>query len=141
MSAEKTVKVGVGLYLINDNRQLLLGLRKSQHGNGTWCPPGGHLEYGESFEQAAVRETKEETSLEVNEKDVCVCGVTNDFFKESGRHYITVHLKAQKYKGIPKICESDKCAEWRWFDLTSLPENLFLPAAQFLKSNSEQLLG
>ena len=58
MAIEKSVKVGVGLYILNSNHQLLLGLRKSIHGNGTWCPPGGHLEYGESFEQAAVREAK-----------------------------------------------------------------------------------
>ena len=134
VSTEKTVKVGVGLYLINDKQHLLLGLRKSPHGNGTWCPPGGHLEYGESFEQAAIRETKEETGLEINKGDVCVYGVTNDFFKESGKHYVTVHLIARHFKGTPEICEPDKCAKWQWFDLRSLPENLFLPAKQFIQS-------
>ena len=45
---DKITRVGVGLYLFNDKHQLLLGLRKSSHGNGTWCPPGGHMEFGES---------------------------------------------------------------------------------------------
>lgn len=134
ISTEKTVKVGVGLYLINNKKQLLLGLRKSPHGSGTWCPPGGHLEYGESFEQAAIRETKEETDLEVNKEDVSVCGVTNDFFKESGKHYVTIHLISRNFKGTPKICEPNKCAEWQWFEISSLPENLFLPAKQFIHS-------
>lgn len=130
--AEKQVKVGVGVYIFNSKNRLLLGLRKSKHGEGTWCPPGGHLEYGESFEQAAVRETKEETDLSIEEKDISVGGITNDFFEESGKHYVTVHLIARKFKGVPSVCEFDKCAEWQWFDLENLPSELFLPVKQFL---------
>ncbi len=129
---EKIIKVGVGVYVYDKQNRLLLGLRKSPHGNGTWCPPGGHLEYGESFEQAASRETKEETNLDIAPADVEVVGVTNDFFSESGKHYVTVHLKAKVFSGEIKLCEPDKFAEWRWFDMDNLPENMFLPAAQFL---------
>ena len=70
MNDEKSVKVGLGLYIFNEKHQILLGLRKSAHGNGTWCPPGGHMEYGESFEEGAVREAKEETGLIIAPKDV-----------------------------------------------------------------------
>lgn len=129
---EKIIKVGVGVYIFNSNNQLLLGLRKSPHGEGTWCPPGGHLEYGESFEAAAIREVKEETGLDITQNDVAVIGVTNDFFKESGKHYVTIHLKAKKFNGEVKLCEPDKFAKWQWFDMDNLPENMFLPAAQFL---------
>ena len=132
---EKIIKIGVGLYILNKENQLLLGLRKSTHGKGTWCPPGGHLEFGESFEQAACRETKEETGLDISEKDVFVRGVTSDFFEETNKHYVTVHLLTCVFEGNPKVCESDKCAEWRWFNLDSLPENLFLPVAHFLDKN------
>ena len=133
MDVEKVVKVGVGLYIFNSQHQLLLGLRKSKHGEGTWCPPGGHLEYGESFEQAAVRETKEETGMLIDENQTTVAGVTNDFFAESGKHYITVHLIVKNIDGNPQVCEPDKCAEWHWFSLENLPEKLFLPAKQFLE--------
>ncbi len=132
---QKQIGIGVGLYLFNDEHQLLLGLRKSKHGEGTWCPPGGHLEYGESFEKAAVRETMEETGILAQEKDVSIGGVTNDFFEESGKHYVTIHLIASSFSGEPKIMESDKCAQWQWFDLDKLPENIFLPAAHFLAQN------
>ncbi len=59
MTDEKTIKVGLRLYILNDRGQVLLGLRKAKHGEGTRCPPGGHLEYGESFEEGAVREAFE----------------------------------------------------------------------------------
>lgn len=132
---EKTVKVGVGLYILNDRNQVLLGLRKSPHGCGSWCPPGGHMEFGESNAQAAVREAKEETGLDINPDYVTLVGVTNDFFKENNKHYITLNLKTHKFNGFPQVTEPDKCAEWKWFDLDKLPENLFLSTANFFKQH------
>lgn len=131
---ENIIKIGVGLYIFNEQNQLLLGLRKSAHGNGTWCPPGGHLEFGESFEEAACREAKEETGLMVSEADVSVYGVTNDFFEETGKHYVTIHLLTHNFEGVPKVCESEKCVEWHWFKLDNLPKNLFLPVTHFLEN-------
>jgi 8-oxo-dGTP diphosphatase len=131
---EKTIKVGVGVYIFNRSNQLLLGLRKSAHAHGTWCPPGGHMEYGETNEQAAIRETKEETGLDILPQDIALETVTNDFFKESGKHYITLHMSCKHYTGTPKIMEPDKCAEWKWFNLDNLPENLMLPVKNFLNT-------
>ena len=130
---EKIVKIGVGLYIFNSQNQVLLGLRKSAHANGTWCPPGGHLEYGETNEQAAAREAKEETGLKILPQDITFAGVTNDFFEESGKHYITLHMSCHKFSGTPKVIEPNKCAEWRWFDLNKLPSPLMLPNQNFLK--------
>ena len=85
MSDEKIVRVGLGLYIFNEKHQVLLGLRKSAHGNGTWCPPGGHMEYGESFEEGAAREAKEETGLIISPLDVVLADVTNVFFCRIGQ--------------------------------------------------------
>lgn len=133
---DKTIRVGVGLYIINNQHQLLLGLRKSPHGQGTWCPPGGHMEFGESNEQAAIREAKEETGLDIDSASIKLGGITNDYFQESDKHYITLHLITHKYNGTPQIMEPDKCAQWRWFDVDGLPTNLFLSAAHFLATHN-----
>ncbi len=133
---EKIIKVGIGTYIFNDKNQVLLGLRKSPHGEGTWCPPGGHLEYGESFADGALREIMEETGLQIAPQDITVAGVTNDFFEESGKHYITIHVTAHKFSGVPEIKEADKCAKWQWFDLDNLPTNLFLSNQNFLSAHN-----
>lgn len=41
------IKVGIGTLLFRKNK-LLFGLRKGSHGNETWGFPGGHLEFGET---------------------------------------------------------------------------------------------
>ncbi|MBU0929712.1 MAG: NUDIX domain-containing protein, partial [Nanoarchaeota archaeon] len=61
---DKIVRVGVGVYIIKDNK-ILFGKRKGFHGSGTWCPPGGHLEFNESIEECAIREVMEETGIKI----------------------------------------------------------------------------
>lgn len=42
---------------------MLLGKRAGSHGDGTWAPAGGHLEFGESIEACARREVRQATGL------------------------------------------------------------------------------
>lgn len=140
MGDEKSIKtnrpkVGIGVYILNDKGELLLLKRKGAHGEGTWSPPGGHLEMGESFEECAIRETKEETNLEITNLEVV--GLTNDIF--SDRHYITIAMKAKRFKGALQIMEADRCEQIDWFPLDHLPKPLFLPLNNFLKENLAKL--
>lgn len=85
-------RVGVGILIIKDGK-VLLGLRKTSHGMGTWCPPGGHLEFGESMEDCARREVLEETGMKI--ENLRFSTATNDVFVEDGKHYITLHMLAE----------------------------------------------
>lgn len=116
-------KVGIGVIVIN-NGKVLLGKRKNAHGEGTWCYPGGHLEYGESFEDCAKREVMEETGLTI--KNLRFGVVTNDIFDEQ-KHYITICMIADIDSGEVQLKEPEKCSEWAWFDWHHLPSPLFLP--------------
>ena len=57
-------KVGAGV-LIQQDGSILLGRRGIDPGKGLWCFPSGFVEIDETPEQAAIRECKEETGLEV----------------------------------------------------------------------------
>ena len=121
-SLDKNVQVGLGVLLVKEGK-ILLGHRISSHGANTWGLPGGHLDFGETFEDCAIRETKEETDLTVSGL-TCVA-VTNDLFVEEGKHYVTLFLRADHVVGELKINEPEKCSSWQWFDWHDLPEPLF----------------
>lgn len=125
-------RVGIGVIIIND-KKVLMGKSKNAHGNGFWAFPGGHLEYGESFEQCAQRETLEETSLQVT--NIRLGHVTNDVFEYENKHYVTIFILADYISGDPLVMESDKCESWQWFNWHELPEPLFLPIKNLLMNN------
>ena len=116
--------MGVGVLVLREGL-VLLGKRKGSHGAGTWALPGGHLEYGESVEACAVRETKEETGLDI---EVFAQGpYTNDVMPSEGKHYVTVFILARSKHGTPVIMEPEKCEGWSWFRWSELPSRLFQP--------------
>ncbi|MCB1148773.1 MAG: NUDIX domain-containing protein [Chlamydiia bacterium] len=130
---DKRPKIGVGVLVVKGGR-LLLGERIHSHGSGTWCPPGGHLEFGESPAECAARELKEETSLVATE--IAPGPWTNDFFEAENKHYLTVYMIVREFEGIPVVKEPKKCAQWSWFDFDALPQPLFLSLHHLLQSHS-----
>lgn len=125
-------RVGIGVFVCKDGK-FLIGHRKGSHGEGTWALPGGHLEFGESFEQTAEREVKEENGLAI--ESIGFGAVTNDIFEKENKHYVTIWMISQWKSGEPEILEPHKCLEWRWVDFDSLPEPLFLTWYQLFESD------
>ncbi|KAE8146617.1 NUDIX hydrolase domain-like protein [Aspergillus avenaceus] len=107
-------RVGVGVFILNNKGQFVLGQRKGSHGAGTWALPGGHLEFGESFETCAAREVLEETGLEV--RDIHFLTATNDIMKDEEKHYVTVFVGCTVVgdDAQPKLLEPHKCEQWKW---------------------------
>ena len=126
-------KVGVAI-IITKNDQVLLMKRKGLHGKGTWSTPGGHLDFGETPEQCAAREAKEEMGLDV--VDIRFRAVTNDVFEETGKHYITIWMQGRTTSNDPMIAAEDEVTEIGWFAWDSLPNPLFLSLENLIKANS-----
>lgn len=118
--------IGVGVLVMREGR-VLLGERRGAHGAGTWAPPGGHLEFGETVESCARREVREETGLEILE--VRPAPYTSDVFESDQKHYITLFVTARSPAGEPERREPEKCTQWSWYDWFDLPGPLFAPLA------------
>lgn len=125
-------KVGIGVFVVRDNK-ILLGKRINAHGEGSWSLPGGHLEFNESWEQCAERETLEETGLKI--RNIRFAAVTNDIFAKEEKHYITLFMISDYESGEVRIMEPDKCEKWEWFEWNekTLPEPLFIPLQNLIK--------
>ena len=119
--------------LVTKGDDILLMKRHGSHGDGTWCPPGGHLEHGESPEECAVREAREETGIEI--ANVRFLAMTNDVFPE-GQHYITVWMMGDSVSGEPRITAAGEMSEIGWFPVDKLPEPRFLPLENLLEGRS-----
>jgi 8-oxo-dGTP diphosphatase len=121
MEQQNRPKVGIGVMILKEGK-FLLGKRKGSHGEGEYAFPGGHLEYMESFESCARRETREEAGIEIkNIRFQFLANVT----KYAPKHYVHIGLLADWSSGEPEFLESEKLESWGWYDLDNLPEPLF----------------
>jgi len=128
----ETPQVGTAIILTKNDKVLLMK-RKGSYSPGTWSTPGGHLDFGETPEDCAAREAKEEVGVDV--VDIRFRSVTNDLFEASGRHYITVWMEG-KPVGEPFIASKREVEEIGWFAWDALPKPLFLPLENLVNENS-----
>lgn len=78
--------------------------------------PGGHVENGESFTDAVIREVFEETGLKVS--GLQMCGI-KDWMRDDGTRYVVHCYKTDKFEG--ELTSSDE-GEVRWVKLSELPQ-------------------
>lgn len=120
------VRVGVGAFILKspkedpENPRFLIGKRKNAHGAGTWALPGGHLEFGETPEECAIRESQEETGLDVT--NVRFLTATNDIMASENKHYITMLMTCIRIDDHAEaaVLEPDKCEGWEWMEWKDL---------------------
>jgi 8-oxo-dGTP diphosphatase len=132
-------RVGVAVCVfdwIDGEAHVLMELRRGAHGAGTWSIPGGWVEYGETFERAALRELYEETGVQAEEARF-VTAVTT-VFEDEKLHCVTAYVAVKRWWVDPEDAAllgsdprqpvnkiPDKCAELRFHPVESLPAPLF----------------
>jgi 8-oxo-dGTP diphosphatase len=128
--SDQQIRVGIGVMIWKDGK-VLMGKRKGSHGAGEWAWPGGHLEYMESFEDCAKRETMEEAGIRI--KNVRFHRLLN-LQSYAPKHYVDIGIIADWESGEPEIREPDKMEQWTWVDPANLPEGQFGPIPTYFET-------
>jgi len=138
---ERIAKAGVAVFIVNELKQILLGVRISKpgYGHNEWQLAGGKLTHMEDWIDCCKREVLEETDLTID--DIHFITARNNIYPDLDIHFVTCFFVARKFSGEPKVMEVDKCFQWKWFDLDNLPEPLFLPIKEIVSKNYNTIIG
>lgn len=110
----------------DDTIQILLHRRKNTgYQDGKWdIAASGHVDEGETAKMAVVRECAEELGIDVKIKNLSFVHLSHRISNTGGRTYYDIYFVVNKYHGIPKVIEPDKCSELRWFKIDDLPNEI-----------------
>lgn len=112
--------VAVHLFLVRGRRVLLLRRFNTGYEDGQYSVIAGHLDGGETVQDAAVREAVEEAGIHIAPDALQVVGVMH---RRSNDERIDFFVAAGEWSGEITNCESHKCDELTWADLDALPDN------------------
>jgi acetyl-CoA carboxylase carboxyl transferase subunit beta len=116
----------VSFTLISQDDKIILLQEGGLLAYGLWSIPGGHVDPGESFEQAAIREAAEESGYQITiEKEIYSTTITNQEYKGSKGDTPQVDIKIFKAKiAGGTLCQDDQALSIGWFnkeDIQNLP--------------------
>lgn len=136
---EPILTAGVGLFIFNKERQVLMQLRTDYN---QWGFPGGSMELGESFEETAKRELKEETNLDIIDSKLVKVLSGKDTYREYPNgdklYDITAIFVITNYNGNLKINDNES-KKLEWFSIDNIPQNITFHTKNYLEKYGDIL--
>ncbi|MEE6271196.1 NUDIX hydrolase [Streptomyces diastatochromogenes] len=121
---------GIAAAIIVHESRVLMVRRRVSEGQLSWQFPAGEVEPGEAREDAAARETKEETGLDV----AAVKLLGERVHPKTGR--LMSYTACEVVGGTAYVADTDELAELAWVSLADIPEyvpyGLFEPVQEYL---------
>jgi mutator protein MutT len=117
-------------FLVRKDR-VCLTMKKRRFGAGKWNGVGGKLEDGETIEQSALREIREEIGVTVSPEDLHEVGQIDFVYEDAPdwNNYVHIFL-TEKWRGEP--AESEEMMP-KWFEKNHLPfENMWVDDQHWL---------
>src|SRR3989344_7973826 len=106
--------------VFNAKKEILLTRRNIEPFRGKWVLPGGHVKYGETVENALLREVEEETGLKV--EIIKLHGVYSNPKRDPRYHIICICFICKIISGEPKT--NFEVGEISFFSIQHLPKKM-----------------
>ncbi len=131
----KKIRIRVAVVLRQGDQVLLV--RHHKQGMKYWLLPGGGLEIGETIEECARRELKEETQLDIDVGDFLF--MNESIPPDHHRHVVNLYYEGKIIRGELKMGNDEALYEVGFVDIEQIPELTFFPNVkaellQWLKS-------
>jgi 8-oxo-dGTP diphosphatase len=130
MTETKTEKPGISAAIITAGDRVLMVRRRVKEGELSWQFPAGGIEAGESPEEAAVRETLEETGLKVEAGRL----IGQRIHPQTGREMS--YTACTVIDGEAHVADADELDAVAWVTLEEIPQyvpyGLFEPVQEYL---------
>lgn len=133
MQSTTQILPAVAAAIFNDQGEILLQKRRDVN---KWCVISGHVEFGESIEEAILREIKEETNTKATIKRFI--GVYSSphsqtyAYKDRTVQYVTSYFEATLTDDIPSKFSNNETQELQFFSPQNIPADLALINANWL---------
>ena len=150
---KKKVGAGFGVIIEKTDGMILMGMRHPDpdkadsafRSAGEWSLPGGKMEWGETFEEGAIREVLEETGIQISGPDAVEVISVHNFMNEHA-HFMTVGMLVRETVGAvgggvwqdARVMEPDGIVEWKWVDPRDLPQPLYFPSVGVIENYLEK---
>lgn len=127
MQNSKQILPAVAAAIFNDKGEILLQKRKDVN---KWCIISGHVEFGETIEDAILREIEEETNSKANIKRFI--GVYSSpssqtyIYKDRTVQYVTSYFEAKLTSNISPNFSNNETQELKFFSTENIPTDLAL---------------
>ncbi|CAL9014970.1 unnamed protein product [Prunus brigantina] len=117
LPANATHRVGIGAFVINPNREVLVVQEKSGllQGKGVWKFPTGVVDEGEDICAAAVREVKEETGIDSEFVEILAFRQSHKSFFEKSDLFFVCMMQPLSFD-IQKHDQEIEAAQWMAFE-------------------------
>ena len=123
MDTKQMIRPRVAVVLVEDGKILLMKHRKGER--EYWVLPGGGVEFGETLEEAGMRELMEETGLEVRLMHLLF--ISESIPPDKHRHVQNFYFQGKRVGGSEILGEEPGLAGMQWHELEDLPHLMIYP--------------
>ena len=133
--ARQRFALSASVFVVVRRGEQILLLRRANTGwhDGHWSLPAGGHDGGETLEQSAARELREEVGIDAHPHDMRLIHVLHARAGDNGGEWLGTFFLATQWQGEPALGEPDKHDALGWYPLNELPSGLIAYTRQGLE--------